>query len=134
MTATPPPDLPAILPSELPAGLPSGPAAAPSPDAPQSPPFDPPYKRRIGGDADGHWVDVRADGSMQPCAAPVIVVPAPSERPAAKPAGKAVTLLKVPYAEKEEAKQLGARWDPKRKKWYVPAGVDAAPFERWREG
>ena len=37
----------------------------------------------------------------------------------------------VPFAEKDEAKQLGARWDPKRRKWYVPPGVDAALFARW---
>jgi len=28
--------------------------------------------------------------------------------------------LKVPYDDKEDAKRLGARWDPKRKKWYIP--------------
>ena len=26
--------------------------------------------------------------------------------------------INVPYIEKEEAKKLGARWDPKKKKWY----------------
>lgn len=26
--------------------------------------------------------------------------------------------LKVPFAEKDEAKQLGARWDGERKVWY----------------
>ena len=26
--------------------------------------------------------------------------------------------LNVPYAEKEHAKSLGAKWDPKNKKWY----------------
>ena len=31
--------------------------------------------------------------------------------------------LKVPYEEKEEAKQLGARWDPDRKQWYVPPAM-----------
>jgi hypothetical protein len=41
------------------------------------------------------------------------------------------TILNVPYAEKDEARALGARWNPTRKKWYVPDGVDAAPFERW---
>ena len=28
--------------------------------------------------------------------------------------------LNVPYIEKDEAKNLGARWDPQRKKWYAP--------------
>lgn len=40
-------------------------------------------------------------------------------------------LLKVPYAEKDEAKSLGARWNPARKCWYVPDGQDSAPFARW---
>ena len=33
--------------------------------------------------------------------------------------------LNIPYNEKEEAKALGARWNPKIKKWYT----DAAPEE-----
>jgi len=40
-------------------------------------------------------------------------------------------LLKVPYAEKDEAKTLGARWNPTRKCWYVPDGKDSEPFARW---
>jgi hypothetical protein len=40
-------------------------------------------------------------------------------------------LLKVPYAEKDEAKALGARWNPTRKCWYVPDGKAAEPFARW---
>ena len=39
--------------------------------------------------------------------------------------------LKVPYAEKDEAKLLGARWDYERKQWYVPAGMLITPFECW---
>ncbi|MGX4642550.1 DUF5710 domain-containing protein [Massilia sp. SYSU DXS3249] len=39
--------------------------------------------------------------------------------------------LKVPYAEKDEAKALGARWNPTRKCWYVPDGKPSEPFERW---
>jgi hypothetical protein len=26
--------------------------------------------------------------------------------------------LNVPYADKEKAKSLGSKWDPKKKKWY----------------
>ena len=37
-------------------------------------------------------------------------------------------ILKVPYAEKDQAKALGARWNNERKSWYVPDGQDAAPF------
>ena len=39
--------------------------------------------------------------------------------------------LRVPLAEKEEAKRLGARWDPSEKLWYVPDGVYAAPLRKW---
>lgn len=41
------------------------------------------------------------------------------------------TYLNVPYAQKDAAKALGARWDPANKKWYVPAGKDIAPFAQW---
>ncbi|CAM5390014.1 MULTISPECIES: DUF5710 domain-containing protein [unclassified Thauera] len=40
--------------------------------------------------------------------------------------------LKVPFAEKDEAKKLGARWDAARKLWYLGDGVDVAPFLRWQ--
>lgn len=43
----------------------------------------------------------------------------------------AVTYLRVPFAEKNEAKALGAKWDPTERAWYVPADRDAAPFARW---
>ncbi|CAB1370032.1 DUF5710 domain-containing protein [Denitratisoma oestradiolicum] len=39
--------------------------------------------------------------------------------------------LKVPFAEKDEAKKLGARWDGARKIWYVENKDDMAPFARW---
>ena len=41
------------------------------------------------------------------------------------------TNLKVPFAEKEEAKKLGARWDATRKIWYVEDKEDLTPFSRW---
>lgn len=40
--------------------------------------------------------------------------------------------LNVPYAEKDAAKALGARWDPSRKQWYVPADKDITPFSKWQ--
>jgi hypothetical protein len=40
------------------------------------------------------------------------------------------TNLNVPFAEKDEAKALGARWDPARKCWYVQ-DRDLGPFARW---
>ena len=39
--------------------------------------------------------------------------------------------LTVPFPEKEEAKQLGARWDSSSKVWFVPDGVDLHAFQRW---
>lgn len=39
--------------------------------------------------------------------------------------------LKVPYQEKDHVKSLGARWDPIKKIWYVPSGVDPKLFTKW---
>ena len=44
------------------------------------------------------------------------------------------TYLKCPYAEKDVAKMLGARWDNDKRQWFVPAGRDLAPFRRWIPG
>jgi hypothetical protein len=44
------------------------------------------------------------------------------------------TDLTVPYAEKEEDKALGPRWDPGRKTWYVPPGADLDGLRRWLPG
>ena len=41
------------------------------------------------------------------------------------------TSLKVPFNEKDQAKSLGARWNAESKHWFVPVGVDVAPFEKW---
>lgn len=39
--------------------------------------------------------------------------------------------LQVPFAEKDDAKRLGARWDAANKVWYVPDGIDSALFKKW---
>ncbi len=43
--------------------------------------------------------------------------------------------LKLPYEEKEEGKKLGAKWDPKKKKWYVTSNINKTNLEiilsRW---
>ncbi len=40
--------------------------------------------------------------------------------------------LTVPYARKEEAKALGARWDGDKRTWFAPAGTDLQGFDqRW---
>lgn len=40
-------------------------------------------------------------------------------------------ILEVPYAEKDQAKSLGARWNPKVKKWFIPEGVEKEKFSKW---
>lgn len=40
--------------------------------------------------------------------------------------------IEVPYSEKDEAKQLGALWEPTCKKWYVPVGLNRNLF-RWAD-
>lgn len=39
--------------------------------------------------------------------------------------------LTTPFAEKDAAKALGARWDSARKIWYIVDPQDLAPFMRW---
>jgi hypothetical protein len=41
------------------------------------------------------------------------------------------TDLKVSYAAKDTAKELGGRWEPAKKTRYVDAGVDLLPFHEW---
>lgn len=36
------------------------------------------------------------------------------------------TYLKVPYEQRELAKKHGAKWNPDKKQWYLPPGVDLA--------
>ena len=42
------------------------------------------------------------------------------------------TYLNVPFAQKDAAKALGARWDAANKKWYVPADKDITLFTQWQ--
>ena len=64
--------------------------------------------------------------------------PAPAVAPAqaaalASPAPSAERVwLNVSYAEKNQAKQAGAKWDREAKSWYAPAGTDLGPLARWR--
>jgi hypothetical protein len=39
--------------------------------------------------------------------------------------------LVTPFAEKDAAKALGARWDSAKKTWYVQDVADLTPFQRW---
>ena len=42
------------------------------------------------------------------------------------------TYLNVPFAQKDAAKALGARWDAANKKWYAPGDKDIALFAQWQ--
>jgi len=39
--------------------------------------------------------------------------------------------LVTPFADKDKAKALGARWDAARKVWYIVDVADLSPFMRW---
>jgi putative DNA primase/helicase len=39
--------------------------------------------------------------------------------------------LAVPYAEKDQAKAAGAKWDREAKAWFAPAGADLAGLSAW---
>ena len=39
--------------------------------------------------------------------------------------------LVTPFAEKDDAKKLGAKWDSTRKCWYIVDVADLTPFMRW---
>ncbi|MGC6373688.1 zincin-like metallopeptidase domain-containing protein [Pseudomonas sp. S2.OTC.A_B10] len=41
------------------------------------------------------------------------------------------TYVDVPFKEKEQARELGAKWDRQEKSWYIPDGVDKEPFAPW---
>ena len=41
-------------------------------------------------------------------------------------------VLHVPFGENDLVKALGAKWDISTRHWYVPQGLDAQPFARWR--
>ena len=40
--------------------------------------------------------------------------------------------LEITYAQKDEAKLFGVRWDPKEKLWYFPGDVLPQELERFR--
>jgi len=46
--------------------------------------------------------------------------------------GNKRTYLAVPYAEKDQVKALGAKWDRRGKSWYAPEGVDLEPLKKWQ--
>ena len=58
-------------------------------------------------------------------------MPVEEEQVPALPAAAERVYLAVPYAEKDTAKALGARWNRTAKAWYAPPGADLAEFQRW---
>lgn len=40
-------------------------------------------------------------------------------------------LLNVPFAEKDEAKKLGAWWNPELKRWYSKSREDYPKLKKW---
>jgi hypothetical protein len=93
------------------------------------------------------WLDSSA-GVQSEAAVPKTNVP---KAPANPPFGKPLKLdtnyppsssnrknevrvyLKVPFAERAEAKALGAFWDKELQKWYVNDTVDASLFYKWAD-
>lgn len=57
-----------------------------------------------------------------------------SQQAQGEPEKQERTYINVPYREKDEAKGLGARWDRQQQSWFVPPGVDTAPFAKWSQG
>ena len=49
------------------------------------------------------------------------------------PPREEITYLEVPFGEKDKAKALGARWDPKKVRWYVPSYLEISEFHRWNK-
>jgi len=45
-----------------------------------------------------------------------------------------MTILKVPFSEKDKAKAIGAKWSANQKTWYVDAGQDLNKFNKWLDG
>ena len=47
------------------------------------------------------------------------------------PSTQSKTYIDCPFAEKDDAKKLGARWDPGLKKWFIPPGMALNSFRKW---
>ncbi len=40
-------------------------------------------------------------------------------------------ILNVAFKDKDQVKQLGAKWDPQQKVWYIPPGKEPSLFDAW---
>lgn len=116
-----------------------------------TPPFDPPYysvertaqgwrvtettadgsqKERMVAIADAVGLLAAASSTLTASSTTRSVKPKNAQSTSGMPPG--ATLISVPFAEKDAAKKLGARWDAQRRSWYVPPGTDVSLFRRWR--
>jgi hypothetical protein len=57
----------------------------------------------------------------------------PTQKRATTGSATTETALNVPFADKDQAKALGAIWHPDQKRWVVPAGLELEPFKAWLE-
>ena len=71
--------------------------------------------------------------AQEPAPAPAQQPQQPQQAPEAKPPiiFRNDMLLKTEFTDRDDVKNLGAKWSAEHKKWYVPAGMDARPFSRW---
>lgn len=95
------------------------------------PPFDPPF-HAISAEFANAMLEIERSSE----AAPVGVNKVSPKKDGRGPGPVAITkggviFLVVPFAEKDDAKGLGARWDAVARKWYVPLGKDIEAFKRW---
>jgi hypothetical protein len=74
----------------------------------------------------GPGINSQLDKWLRDPTIPLVVTPAPVARVAGR------KYLKVPYASKDEAKSLGAKWDKEAKLWYDPTGTNDA-LSKWSE-
>lgn len=113
-----------------------------------NPPFDPPFVTTYTTEEGVQHIETLEDGTIRPFSPPparaisASGVKTPMDRKfSSKQASKPrpsqadnhgpVIFLKVSFAEKDQAKALGARWDAGRKQWYVPQDKDVNLFSRW---
>lgn len=119
---------------------------AKQPMSTENPPFDPPYVSIRYAEGGVTYSETLADGSTRPIPTAQVrwvqigqssstnALPARSSQPpnsGSKASSQGKVFLNVPFAEKDQAKALGARWDATRKKWYVPHGGDAKLLAAW---
>ena len=91
----------------------------------------------VGNDAADRLANLAigvADGACPYAERPRVRPPRTVSRALSAPeAGR--TYLAVPYAQKDDCKALGGRWDPKRRSWYAPPGLSRASLDelksRW---